>query len=317
VFLAVLVWTGYQRLETRRAIQQETGRILAAVTLDMEAGQYEAAFQTLAESRARFPEQAALRHAQEDAAMLWARNVRVRVGERTFADVVNTIRPVLSAGAAETAGARAADLLAHLGWCEYLLNRETASGNPETYFRRAAELDGSNPYARAMWGFWSFSRGAGVSDVAKHFEEAASSGRERPWVRNLQISAMLFRPSAEHEQEAIRVANTMRREDVAVEETRRLWSIFQSRLLYDQPALLQTLPPAELVLTFKWLFPEDSIAEDRRLLHRFMTARLDEAAGNRDAALAAYRQIEQQVKDSPGSLQDRTLEGIRRLTATP
>jgi hypothetical protein len=48
-----------------------------------------------------------------------------------------------------------------------------------------------------------------------------------------------------------------------------------------------------------------------------MTARLDEAAGNRDAALAAYRQIEQQVKDSPGSLQDRTLEGIRRLTATP
>ena len=315
--IAGLAWTWYQRAEGARVQEVEVAGILSAARLDIEAGQYEAAFEGLAAAQGRFPEEPRLRHAQEDAAMSWAREIRVVAGQRTFADVVGIVRPVLSAGAAGAEGERAADLLAHLGWCEYLLDRETVSGNPETYFRRAVDIDPANPYARAMWGFWNFTEGAGVEQIAEHFEKAASTGRERPWVRNLQISAMLFRPSREHEIEAVRVASTMRKEGVAVEYPNRLWSIMQSQLLYGRGELLDALPADELLLTFQWLFPEGSVVEDRRLIHGFMAARLEEAAGNRQRALERYRQLEAELKRTPGSLQDRTLEGIRRLTGTP
>jgi hypothetical protein len=321
VVLAVLVWLGYTSVEATRVAEEreeEVRRTLAAAGLDIEAGQYEAAFRTLSLARQNNPDDERIRRAHEQNAMLWARNIRVVAGKQTFAEIVNLVRPVLSDGVTQSEGADAADLLAHLGWCEYLLDRETAGGDPVTYFKRAIEKDPQNPYAEAMWGFWNFFKGGSLADVTDHFDRAASTGREREWVRNLQISTLLLRQSSESEGEAVRVADTMRTEKIPVTSPSRLWNVYNHYLFTggDETAnFLKVLSGANHLLTFEWLFPETEVREDRTTQHRFMLGRLQEAAGNRDNALESYRWVAEQVKNSPGRLQDRTIEGLKRLSS--
>lgn len=321
IVLSLLVWAGYTRMEATRVRnerEEEVRRALTASSLDMEAGQYEAAFRTLSLARQSHSGDERIRRAQEQNAMLWARNIRVVAGKQTFTEIVNTIRPVLSDGVTQSDGAEAADLLAHLGWCEYLLDRETTGGDPVTYFKRAVEKDPRNPYAEAMWGFWNFSTGGSIPDVTDHFDKAASSGREREWVRNLQISTVLLRSSLESEGEAIRVADSMRTEKIAVTNPSRLWNVYYHYLFSggeETTDFLKVVNGANHLLTFQWLFPESEVREDRTTQHRFMLGRLQEAAGNREAAIESYRWVAEQVKKSPGRIQDRTLEGLKRLSA--
>ena len=56
---------------------------------------------------------------QEDLAMIWLERVTVS-GSQSFTDVVSTVSPTLELGATRAAGARKGDLLAHLGWADFL-----------------------------------------------------------------------------------------------------------------------------------------------------------------------------------------------------
>jgi hypothetical protein len=85
--------------------------------------------------------------------MRWLRSVSVQVGKLTFTDVVNRVLPVLAEGSASASGQHAADLLAHMGWADFLRIREGATGlDPETYYRKALAQEPSNVFAHAMWG---------------------------------------------------------------------------------------------------------------------------------------------------------------------
>jgi hypothetical protein len=90
-------------------------------------------------------ERAELRLAREDLAMQWLRNVRVHVtrGE-SFSRVVDKLDPVLHRGAAGSQGTRKADLLAHLGWGEFLRWREGRTElDPEPLYRQALATSAS------------------------------------------------------------------------------------------------------------------------------------------------------------------------------
>src|SRR5262249_42222586 len=115
----------------------------------------------------------------------------------------------------------------------------------------------------------------------------------------------------------IRVANTMRLEQLPVQEPDRLWPIYDDRLLreHDVETFLQIIPVADHLNTFRWLYPEASVREDRVHLYKFLTGRLQEAAGDRTGALSSYRSVETYLRKygSPGPLVDRTSEGLSRL----
>jgi tetratricopeptide (TPR) repeat protein len=318
VLLIVAAVIGYKRYEQDREARRQVAQVIAAASADLDARGYSDAFRAVAEADTRFPNDPDLRKLKERIAMAWLRDIRVRVGEQTFTDVVNTVRPVLSTGAAASKGAEAADLLAHLGWGEYLRSRDSGGDiDPVSYFMRAVEADPSNPYAHAMWGFWILYERGPLAEAQMHFEQAANSGRERSYVRNLQIAALIVNHDDEIEPQAVRIANTMRLEKLSVEQPDRLWSIYNDWLLRrrDPTAFLQIIPPAEHVDTFKWLFPETSVPDGREPLYRFFNGRLDEAAGNRDSALKAYEWVENEFRknQSTGSLLDRALEGLARL----
>jgi hypothetical protein len=81
----------------------------------------------------------ALREAQEDLAMEWLENVSASRGQ-TFSDIVDKLVPVLSRGLARSSGARKADILAHLGWANFLRWRDgNRQLNPELQYREALD----------------------------------------------------------------------------------------------------------------------------------------------------------------------------------
>jgi hypothetical protein len=314
----LLAWLGYSRIMQERALDREAANVADAARLEIDAGEYERAFNGLNAAAVRFPDSSDIRKERSRAAGLWVRNIRVRVGEQTFADVINTVWPVLAADAAATEGADAGDLLAHLGWCQYLKAKEGEDADPVRYFRSALDADKSNPFAHAMWGFWILFRHGPLSDATSHFNEAMVSGREHQWVRNLQIAGLLFYHDESLESEAIRIADTMHKEGLTVDQPERLWSIYEIRLLDRQGAdsFLKTLPAGSSVTVFQWLYPESSVPQDRLPLYRYILGRLREVDGNREGALSAFRWTGNYLQERKfsGRLLDRTLEGIRRLT---
>jgi len=318
VLAAVAAWLGYQRFEQNRKTREEVARVIAAANTSLEAGGYSDAFQALTEAAARFPDVADLKKTQEHAAMLWLRNIRVRVGEQTFTDVVGKVRPILSSAASAATGQEAGDLTAHLGWGEYLRVRDgRADADPVIYFKKATEADPPNPYAHVMWGFWILFRNGALTEAQPHFEVAATSGRDRAWVRNLQLAALLLRNVPANEREAIRAANAMRLEQVPVQQPDRLWSLYEYALLrrVNTEDFLQIIPAADHLTTFRWLFPKSPESESKNALYRFLTGRLEEAAGNRDSAVSSYQWVANHFRANgdTGPLLDRALEGLRRL----
>ena len=88
-------------------------------------------------------------------------------------------------------GPRKADLLAHLGWADFLRWREGQRQlDPADRYRQALAVDPSNVYAHAMLGHWLLWSSDSVVDANRHFDAALQSGRERPFVRRLQLAGL-------------------------------------------------------------------------------------------------------------------------------
>jgi tetratricopeptide (TPR) repeat protein len=315
VLVALFAW-GYIRFQHARDVHERVTRVIGVTNSEVEAHEYSDAFRTVSAALSQLPGQGELQKAQQQVAMVWLRNIRVRTGEETFSKIVSQLRPVLASGALTATGEAAGDLLAHLGWCEYLRARDGEDhADPISYFKKAVDADRSNPYAHSMWAFWIlFNRGA-LTEAEQHFQLAVMANRERSWVRNDQINALLLNQA--NEREAVRTANTMRLEQTPVDEPDRLWFIYEEALLrqVDTEEFLNLMTPAEHIATFKWLFPDPPSSDTKLSVYKFLLGRLEEAAGDREYALSAYRGIEDEFRrsQSTGSLLVRAVEGIKRL----
>ena len=292
----------------------------------VRAGNYAAAWKTYDDALTRNPGDQAARVAREDVAMRWLEDIRVTGENAKFSDIVDKVWPALSEGAETAQGARAADLVAHMGWGDFLRSRDGVGGlDPTAYYRRALELDPTNPYAHAMWGHWILWQRGSLTEAQTHFGNAIMSGRAREFVRNLQLSSLMLYPSDPAlTQEAVRVANEMRgygeappTEDESKRYWSRFWSIYYDRLLngHDRDGLLSVLPAKDHLATFRWLFPDASVPAEKKMLQRFFLATLEEAAGERLDARASYQAVKAELdaKKLTGTLRDRSEEGIRRL----
>ncbi len=238
-------------------------------------------------------------------------------GRKGWDELVNRTLPVLTRGAAVAKGERLANLLAHMGWADYLRGSPIGGPLPAEHYRRALDVEPHNVYAHAMLGFEILrDRGSrtALADAKSHFSAALESGREREYVRSLQISALLqtytnvWIEDPERQSEAIRVANEMRIHGETRPNgwgpgslKRKVWPIYYFGFITDdQPApLLAALPSAEHLSLFRWLFPEDDLPESdgapSLFNFFFVLARLQEHAGDRAGALASYRKVQTEL----------------------
>jgi hypothetical protein len=319
----VLAAAGYHYWQKQRAAEAEAATLTAAAQQLCESKDHALAWQRYEEAIASHPGRQPLLLAREACGMLWLREIRVQVGKETFTDIVNRVVPVLAEGAATASGQRLADLRAHMGWADYLRNREGPGGrDPQVHYEKALAAESSNVYAHAMWGHHIIARKEPTEAGKQHFAAAVASGREREFVRNLQFAALLEYGSFATQVEALRVAGEMRKNGETVDEglRDRLWRVYGERLYMgdwrvQRPRFMSALRDADSLATFRWLYPEDQVRENRRDLWRLFMASLEQAAGERDAALTRYEALRADLQRtrSSGPLLDATLEAIKQL----
>jgi len=327
VVLAAIGATGWWTYQHRQRATEVTA-LLKAADLERQSGNYAPAWSTSARAAALAPTDRDVALAQEHIAMDWLDNIVVTAGTGGFAATVDKVQPVLARCATSSEGRRAADCLAHLGWGDFLRSREGAGGlDPVQQYRRAIALDPQNPYAHAMWAFDILRSGGRLSEAASHVTAALDSGRARPLVRRLEIAGLLWRGDAEAEQALVGVADDIRKHNEAMPADAsgnslswRLWNVYQQRLVNRRAteAFLSAASPADHLATYRWLFPEARMPENKRVMYLFMRALLEERAGERGQALGTYRVVRDAMSregaaDS-GALAARTADAIARLS---
>src|SRR5262249_55936453 len=143
------------------------------------------------------------------AAMLWLETLRAQ--NLTFTDVANQLLPVLDGALARAKGSAAGDLLAHIAWANFLKDRDAIREDVDASLKAAFAADPHNVYAHAMSGFLILWQGGEVKSAESQFAAALATGRARPYVRQLQVSALTNGESPEKDAAALRVANEMRK----------------------------------------------------------------------------------------------------------
>jgi len=234
-----------QTVATIRAQQHQVAELLRVGELQQATRDYSAAWASFAEAAktteaggevakltgSLSADQRRTRKAEEDLAMAWLEDISASKVEM-FSDITDKVVPVLDRGVANSSGMRKADLLAHIGWANFLRQRSgTFNLDIEAKYRDALESDPANPFAHAMWGHWLIVNGNSLREAQQHFAAAVKSGRERPFVRKLQLAALEWVSEEDDQIELIRVCNEMRKnnESLSKEERIRVPRRFSSR----------------------------------------------------------------------------------------
>ncbi|MBK8174726.1 MAG: zinc ribbon domain-containing protein [Rhodospirillales bacterium] len=300
--------------------------LVRASELQRSTGDYAGAWQLLGDALTLNPGSPQARDEQIALAMQWLRDIRVG-GEDRFSDIVERLLPALARGVVNAQDPRrAADALAHMGWANYLRQRDGRAGlEVDALFARALEKDPGNPYAHAMWGFWILSRfnpEAGEGDDERqaharaHFDAARREGREDAFVATLQLAALTDSTDNAADRELVRALNEMRVEkrDLTVGQQAILSRYFEHNAPWRRGSersplvarWLSAAPAADVVATFMWLSDAEA-GQPASLATRFIVAMLAEDAGMTQDALAAYQAVAQAPTAAPalrGAAQD-------------
>ncbi|HTN48837.1 MAG TPA: toll/interleukin-1 receptor domain-containing protein [Burkholderiaceae bacterium] len=312
VLLAAAIAAGWLWKERARQAAALEQSIASASDLCL-GGTYGAGWTRLEELAAAAPKSEALAPARQDCAMAWLRNVRIRADKQTFGDVVDPLMPVLVQGLATAQGERAADLRAHLGWADMLRGRDGDATDPDAHFRRALQDSPGNVYANAMRAHFLAQRNR-EEEAAAHFATAVASGRDRAFVRELQLAAWMWR--AGYSLRALRTVNEMRvqNEPMSAEWRSALWSRLYVANLFsaeDDRAFLAALPGVDQLATFDWLFPKPR-SDSEMAQWRYIRAILQLQAGHRQQAIAALEALRAELvaAKQPGRTLDLTQRAL-------
>ncbi len=250
-------------------------------------------------------EQRQFREAQEDLAMEWLENIRINPDKgETFTAVIAPLTPVLTRGTTSSSGARKADLLAHIGWSNYLRGREASEVDPEPQYKEALDTDSLNPYAHAFLAHWKLGtdHAAALPEAREHFTAALRSGRERAVVRRMQVAA-LTNLGTEGEPDLLRTVADMRKSNDSIDaRTRsrvyatywfvchRLWDGF-SRDTARFGLIHSAIPMAEHDSILQTLFTDFDRGRARE--RDACRAILHEASGQRQEAIKIWTALRQ------------------------
>jgi hypothetical protein len=315
IFGVVQLWDRVFGYASRR---RHVAELLATGRLQQGERDFAAAWASDSQASILAADNRAVRSAQQDVAMAWLEESRLTEGE-TFTGLASRLTPILQRGLLDANGARKADLLAHLGWAEFLRSRDGVAGRePDSLYRRALAVDSQNVYAHTMLGHWLLWRHDRLGDARAHFATALGQGRARDYVRRMQLAALENSHDDAAGDELIRVVNDMRVRGEPLDERTRgaISGVYFFRTSGDTASLhrlLTAVPAADHLATFQWLFGEEG---DEHPDHRYMLGLLQEAAGERSDALRTMQSLGQ-VPSLAYRLRAGVQAAKKRLSRTP
>ncbi len=287
---------------------------MSAGTVQLQREDYPAAYASYEQAVKLDPNDQDAQRKQLRAAMLWLENIHG--SNPTFTEVADKLLPVLDAGIARSKGPDAADLVAHEGWADFLKMREGAADESsiDPSLKRSLSIDPANVYGHAMTGFWILWQGGKLEDAKQHFNAAFATGREKDYVRTLQLAALENSSRDETDAEMIRVADAMRKggESISDRDRGRILSVYST---YDRKrleAMLSLLPPTAAKATYDWLAQgrDEKWQQNERA---FIEAYITEIGGDRAGALASFQALRKNLPKT-STLLDGVDESIRRLS---
>src|SRR5262245_6026820 len=134
LLLAVSAWLTLPPYLERRHQSAEVTTLLKQSRSQIDSGDQASAWKSLEQANALAPASRDVFVAQEQLAMERLRGAGLRSSSGSRArdeDLARTMLPVLTRGASEAKGERLANLLAHMGWAEYLSGGRAGSGGPD------------------------------------------------------------------------------------------------------------------------------------------------------------------------------------------
>jgi tetratricopeptide (TPR) repeat protein len=285
--------------------------------MQADAGDYAGSWKLFEQALVLEPGSRVARSGQVRLAMEWLRHIRT-TGQQTFTEIVAKLLPVLYRGAATATGVQAADLLAHIGWANYLKYQEGIRGMEiDGQFKQALKVDPDNLYAHAMWGHWILWQRGSLDEANSHFSAALKSGRDNGYVRLLKLSALLNTSERGYHPEILRLLNEMRQNHDTIE----LWlrgrivnEIYYVHTGKEMDQLLASIPAKDNLETLRWLTQEIEI--DQKVFLRIILARLTEATGDFHGALSLYQSLKSDPDFERFSLKEEVNKGIERISGT-
>jgi hypothetical protein len=321
------IWDSTSGYYARKA---QVRQLLAESEVQRAGSDYRAAWDTLGKAAA-IQSSADVVHAEEDVAMEWLRKIRIQEGQ-TFTAIVNLVAPVLTHGVIQSSGTRKADLLAHLGWGDYLRFRENQRElHPDSYFDDALKTDSSNVYAHTFKGFWIIWNRGPLNEASAQFRSALDSKRERAMVREIQFAALFNSAGLEESDELLRVCAEMVRNSETVPSVYRdkvftdvYWFSRQDAEIRER--FLKVLDIQDHLKMYQALYGpsfDTSTSLSREFVRDFWMATLLERAGHTSEAIPIYRKVksrfDQESKTNsmyPENYIQATKDAIRRLSAS-
>jgi tetratricopeptide (TPR) repeat protein len=327
LFLAARAGIGPWRASHER--QARIAQLLETAATQSNQTEYESAFDSYQQILGLDPLNQAALDGQVDAAMSWLENFHVLVGEGQKAEdlagpPLARLKTVLEAGLGRTSArdARAADILAHLGWAHWL-NEKIAFkefNGAEPVFRRSLAIDASNVFANAMIGNWLLQTHGDGPAAIRHLQVALATGKQRPLVRTMQLGGLLHNDDPGMRAELVKVLNQMRSGGEPLEPGTRS----RARYVYDAAAsqgqefgdVLNAVPSDENWKTYLWLSPQGPADAVERCRQDFVHASLAEVSGNRAAALSEFKALLPKLKGQGMSyrLIDYAVAAVARLS---
>jgi tetratricopeptide (TPR) repeat protein len=323
LFLAASAGIGPWRASHER--NTRVADLLRTAATQSSQMEYESAFDSYQQVLSLDSSNRAALNGQVEAAMLWLEHFHVLVGEGQKAEelaapVLARLKTVLEAGLSRTSGrdARAADILAHLGWAHWL-NEKIAFkefDGAERVFSQSLAIDSSNVFANSMIGNWLLQTHGDSAAAMRHFQIALATGKQRPLVRSLQLGGLLHDDDPGMHAEFARVLNQVRKNNESIEPGTRS----RARSIYDVSIsegnefreVLAAVPSDENWKTYLWLSPGGP-ADFRQ---EFVHASLAEFSDDPAAAVREFRTLAPKLKAERASyrMTDYAVAAIARLS---
>lgn len=287
-----------------RIHHKEFSDAMKAGEQQQERGDYPAAFESFKHAAELDPIDRGAQKREAQTAMLWLENAHSSK-DKSFTELANQLVPVLDKALSDAKGPAAADILAHIGWANFLRYRENPTDRDLVgrSYHDALRIDPQNPYAHAMAGHWILWNNGKVEAANLEFSAALASRREHAFVRDLQLSAFNNEHSEAYDAQLLRIANEMRSNQEPIKAVYRSNTynrVFTFRT--DDPEGLTEvlsgsgLKPEETLATYDWLAAPIAGDQDVRRVREFVVAFLAEMAGNTTEALSKYKSLQAELR---------------------
>ena len=257
----------------------------------------------------------------------WAENFHLvqidgKISTVDNAGLLDQITAVLEEALTRTQGSQKADIQAHLGWAHWLdfhlLARE-GTPSAEEDFRAALAIDPNNVYANAMLGNYLLQLHRSPAEASQHFDTALATGKERAYVRRLQIAGLTYLEEPGARSALFRAADAMRKNNEPLPADRKLdargFCCTPGETTHDELVeSFSSVPRDDAWKTYLWL--SECCTEDPAVQHvkqLFIQALLTEIAGDRDGALQQFQDLDKQLAGVGTNLDEYVPEEIKRL----